>query len=429
MEMKLKNVETMTVRFAHSWCELDSLAKFLEEKAAEGWELTSKTGIVFGFRKSRARKVKISVELVYADDNDSDNERFIEYCQAAGWRHIFSDGKLQIFENDDLLAEPIHTDPALKLATVHRKAKKSNLWAPGITFIIAAIWMKFFWSRFSYLYFASYGALLAMVGMPILMVLLAVQIGLYLRWYYKGKKAVESGRSPDYHKQRFTGIYDKVILVYVFFGIWGGQILDAHSSGSRIEFLITVIIYAVVLLLIICVPFLSARFGKERKGNFYKLLAIAVCVGLLLDGVGAALSDSTDEGLPMDEKPPLTLEDLNIDTKEPDYYCNSGGTFLARYLGGSDYSENEAGYSIAYEIGAGNRDKVCKWLMKSPEDFTKITDEAFGAEEVYLQTENTDTYHRWVLKYADKVVLLETDVPLSDGQKQIAAEAFRNIIL
>ena len=54
--MKLKNVDTMTVRFTHSWCELDSLAEFLEEKAAEGWQLTSKTGIILGFRRSKGRQ-------------------------------------------------------------------------------------------------------------------------------------------------------------------------------------------------------------------------------------------------------------------------------------------------------------------------------------------------------------------------------------
>lgn len=96
--MKLKNVDTMTVRFTHSWCELDSLAEFLEEKAAEGWQLTSKTGIILGFRRSKARQVKISVELVYADDNDEDNERFIEYCRAAGWRHVFSDGNCKFLK-------------------------------------------------------------------------------------------------------------------------------------------------------------------------------------------------------------------------------------------------------------------------------------------------------------------------------------------
>lgn len=289
--------------------------------------------------------------------------------------------------------------------------------------------MKFFWSSFSYRYLFSYGALFAMVGMPLLMVLIAVQMGLYIRWYHNGKKAVERGQSPDYHRQRFTGIYDKVILAYVFFGIWGGQLLDTYYSGRKIEFIITVIIYAVVLLLLVCVPFLSARFGKERKGNFYKLMVIAIAVGLLLDGVGAVLSDASEDSLYAEGNPPLTLEDLNIDTAESDYYCNRGGTFFARYLSGSDYSENKEGYSISYEISVGNMDKICKWLMESPEDFTPVEDEAFGAKEVYLKTVYTGMYSTWVLKYEDKAVLLDTDIPLSDRQKQIIGEKFITLAL
>ena len=43
--MKLKDMNTMTVRFACEYNELDALAEFLEKKAAEGWQLTSKTGV------------------------------------------------------------------------------------------------------------------------------------------------------------------------------------------------------------------------------------------------------------------------------------------------------------------------------------------------------------------------------------------------
>ena len=76
--MKLKDMNTMTVRFACEYNELDALAEFLEKKAAEGWQLTSKTGVSLGFRRSALRKVRVSVELVYYDDNDYDNDRFIE---------------------------------------------------------------------------------------------------------------------------------------------------------------------------------------------------------------------------------------------------------------------------------------------------------------------------------------------------------------
>ncbi len=67
--------------------------------------------------------------------------------------------------------------------------------------------------------------------------------------------------------------------------------------------------------------------------------------------------------------------------------------------------------------------------MESPEDFTPVEDEAFGAKEGYLKTVNTGMYSTWVLKYEDKAVLLDTDIPLSDRQKQIIGEKFITLAL
>lgn len=443
MKLKIKNGDTMTVRFAYEYSELDALAEFLEEKAAEGWQLTSKTGIILGFRRCKARKVKVAVEMVYADDNDLDNERLIEYCQAAGWRHVFSDGKVQIFETEDLDAEPIHTDPVLKLAAVHRKAKKMQLWLPVIALILGGLWMKFFWSHFSYRYFFSNGTVLAMFGMPVLLALLALQIGVYLRWYVKAKRLAESGQAPDYHRKRFTGIADKIMLVYIFGGIWGSQLLDAYFSGIQVRFVMTGVTFAAILLLIVVFPFFSARFGKERRGNFYTLLFIGIALSLVFEAVGGFLEEATENDAYVEtedgyvsvyqDKLPLTMEDLGIETgKFIDRYCDRGGSFFVRHLHGSDSSDNEENYSLSYDAGIGNADKLCAWLMEeqyNPKDFIQVDDGDFGAVEVYLLTGNTDMNDTWVLKYADRAVLLCTDIPLTPEQKQIIGRKFMDLKL
>ena len=59
--------DTFTKRINYEYNELDTIAEYLEEAAADGWELTSKTGAIWGFRRSNPRKVRFSVEVVDTD--------------------------------------------------------------------------------------------------------------------------------------------------------------------------------------------------------------------------------------------------------------------------------------------------------------------------------------------------------------------------
>ena len=63
----MKQKETMTKRMTYECNELDTIAELLEEQAAKGWELTSKIGVIWGFRRSDPRKVQFNVEVVDTD--------------------------------------------------------------------------------------------------------------------------------------------------------------------------------------------------------------------------------------------------------------------------------------------------------------------------------------------------------------------------
>ena len=435
--MKLKDMNTMTVRFACEYNELDALAEFLEKKAAEGWQLTSKTGVSLGFRRSALRKVRVSVELVYSDDNDYDNARFIEYCESAGWRHMFSDGKIQIFETDDLDATPIHTDPALKLAAVHRKAKKMNLWLPVIALFFSCLWMKHFRLNFDYGTLMSSREILAVFGMPFLMLVLVLLAGSYLHWYLKAKKAVADGQSPDYRKKRLNRILDKVILLYIFGGIWGAQLLDAYFSGKRTEMITTLALFAVILLFIILFPFFSARFGTARKGNYGTYLLIGIGLAVLTSAVTGVIIETAESGeyvqvdgsyqmVSLDELP-LTMEDLGIETAAyADRYCDRGGTPFIRYMECDDFSNNEENYFLSYRVYVGNARKLVQWMIESRREFmefSEIEDEGFHGGKTYISVgEGGSKENKWILQYGDRAIWINTNIPLSDSQKKIIRE-------
>lgn len=433
MKLKLKNVDTMTVRFACEDNELDSLAEFLEKKAAEGWELSSKTGVVLGFRRSKARVVKVSVELVYADDHDSDNERLIEYCEAAGWRHIFSDGKIQIFETDDLAAEPIHTDPVVKLETIHRREKKLMLWLPMATFVLNVIIQGYLWVNFDYGYFLENKIVLLMFIMPVLILFVVLQVISYLHWYLNAKKIVAGGQSPDYGKKWFTRITEKILLPILLVLVWGDQLMDAYFSGERMRFMI---IIALCTLCVLFAPFfslVSARFGKRREGNLGMYILVGIILAIVASGIAGAITANTgnDEYVQVDgsyqmvslDELPLTMEDLGIETAAyADRYCDKGGSVFVRYMECDDFSDNRQKYWLSYKIYLGNAKKLSQWFMEERKEFmefSRIEDEKLGAKTIYavVGDEGAEENKR-LLEYDDRIIWLNTNIPLNDSQKQ-----------
>ena len=81
---------------------LDTIADILQEKAAEGWELVSKTGNTWGFRRSKPRTAQFNVEVIDLENPAMELAEFVAYCEAGGWKHAFDAGDIQVFENEDL---------------------------------------------------------------------------------------------------------------------------------------------------------------------------------------------------------------------------------------------------------------------------------------------------------------------------------------
>ena len=92
---EMRQKDTFTKRINYEYNELDTIAEYLEEAAADGWELTSKTGAIWGFRRSNPRKVRFSVEVVDTDVTGDVLDEFIAFCEAGGWKHAFDAGALR----------------------------------------------------------------------------------------------------------------------------------------------------------------------------------------------------------------------------------------------------------------------------------------------------------------------------------------------
>lgn len=425
----MKRKDVLTKRFAYEYNELDSVAEMLEQKAAEGWELTSKTGVAFGFRKCEPKKVKISVELVIADQNDIERKRFIEYCEAGGWRHIFDDGKIQIFETEDLDAEPIHTDQDVKLAMIHKKCIGMRAILP----IVIAIFIGFFCMKMLFPIDAytclRWSSVLPIIGFPMMGLMMAAYAGDYWLWYKRAKACVAKGDAPIYKKTRITAVADKVMLAYIFGGMWGAIMLDAIYSGDVQTVIIESVCFGMVLLFIILFPWLSAKYNRERSGNMALYVACAFLTIIVFTAIQFAFGTDPDDTTA--DEMPLTLADLGIQVEEEtSFWKSQEGTFIAKSMYASetiqkDYSEDddEPFDGMNYQVFTTRYGKAYDLILEDCfssyiKDYKEIQDSAFGANKVYYSQDEA----QWLLLYDEHIIEFSCSFDLTDAQKKFVAE-------
>lgn len=437
--MRGKNI--LTKRFFYSYNELDSVAEFLEKKASEGWELTSKTGVIFGFRKCKPKKVKISVELVETVEGDGQREMFNEMCKAAGWENIFSDGKLQIYQTEDIDALPIHTEPEIKLNLVHKKCRFEQRTLLVIAVILIYFTVKQLINGSIYDIFSSGSLIGTYILFPLLILVALLNIVNYQQWYRKAKKSIEVGESPQYKSSKINKLCNWISGGIATGILWFGLILDDYYIEGIKGAFISGVFLGAVLLFIFLFSLISARFSKSRKGAWPEYIFGGIVVVLLLSmlmiifsnedrGEAVQLSDGSYTTV-YNEDIPLTMEELGITTREYEYRVSDRiGSPLAQRVSFDDFSDNAENSSLYYNIYTVKTqklyDKVTKKLI---EDFASIEAKAasFGANEAYYS--KNDEGYEWLLLYDEGIVKLSADFELAESQKEIAGRELKSYLI
>ena len=428
----MKQKDTMTKRMTYECNELDTIAELLEEQAAAGWALGSKTGVIWGFHKSEPRRVQFNVEVVDTDVVGDALEEFIAFCEADGWKHAFDAGKIQIFENEDLEAEPIHTDPEVKLKIVHDRCKATRLLLPGILFLVFVFLTWKLMSPIGIYQLTSWNSLFMLCILPVFGIIMAALMIDYIRWYKQAKRAVECGQRPVYKRSKISKYSDLFLVTVYVGGIILTVLIDAFYGGSRAYAFYMVGLFAFIIgFCWFLFPRISAKRGKKKSnGLAYGAVAavIAICAGLFVPG--GFFVDAQKDATP---ELPLTQEDLGIakiDAKE--LSLEKSGTFLLKELRCDDYSGS---HSLIYTVYTTKYKKVYDlviedYLVATEEEksdwtysevwynYKEVDEPAFEAKTVYY---NADL-KSWLLLYDNRIVHMYEPKRLSDAQKGIVAE-------
>ena len=376
------------------------------------------------------------MELVYSHEDDADRERFVEYCREAGWKRIFSAGKLQIFETEDLDIPDINTDQEVKLKIINRKCLKDRVFF-GISLLvlyILAFKMLINVGEGDYLDFENSGLLFMRVTLPIIIVIYSFLIVDYIIWYIGARKIVKSGGKPTYLKRPLTRLGDTGTIIFVVLSLVLGNLIDSIYSGDIFDAILLAVATVISLILIGVVPLYIANKNKNKESNGLQfgcitgLVIIAFMIISLSFGMSSGESWEEVDGVYQEvynETLIVNMEDLGIETtRKHDRTRYKEGSPLLQVEYGYDDSTNGYSYKLYYTSYTTRFDWIYntvlneRCLTNKEHDFKEVNDDAFGADKVYYSQGELD----WLLLYKDKIVVIDTNIPFDTEQKEILGE-------
>lgn len=427
--------------------ELDSLKEYLEKKAANGWMLEKREGMICYFKRCEPKEVRFSVEIFkrvsdYTMSYEEANVMYIDLCEAAGWHFVCADGQVQILYTEDKSVIPIETDAKLKLETIHNSIRRDKLFG---WIIMGCLGPFILYSRFhngmveilsNYMEFSLVFLWLLIPSINL------CQAILYFSWYYRMRRKIENGEDFSYSKNKGNKIIFTIAFLFVIIWFIGTLVTFAITGDSSVIFFGS--IYIAIPLTIVCIQILKILIQKNgiKKifgqschylGSAILFLAVANAIVLVLTGgmylgiwnenaetvtykdiVGEVVTETK-----YNDTLPLTLEDLGIEIiGDYDTCAETDDSFIINrdhyYQTPMDnnYQEDDLQYSI-YRI---NNNWIYDTVLKeeyTEYDYHEVKMPQFQANKVYYSEEGYNTY---LLLYDNMILNLQTTFKLNDFQ-------------
>lgn len=275
---------------AFSFYDHTGIAAHLEQMAQKGWMLEEIGNYFWVYRRIQPRKVHFAVTYypkasAFDPDFPEEQQEFHEFCGRSGWRLAASSAQMQIFCNEGEDPLPIETDPQLEVDTLHRAAKRSYLPVYGVLLALAAVMGGLFVGELltgdAAGLLADGGSLFSGWVWLLLLLLCAVEVGGYLSWHRRAKRAAQRGEflPTSSHKRLQLGI---LVLVLVSFACWLlGKVLAGTALG-QVSAVLGVLYMAVLILLVNGVKRFLKREGASARVNRTATFAASFLLAFVL---------------------------------------------------------------------------------------------------------------------------------------------------
>ena len=441
--------------------DYQGVERHLEKMEARGWRL-ERTGLFWKYRRVEPRQVHYAVTYIpglseFDPVPTREQTQLRELCAAAGWEEAGNWLQMQIFRTEQPDPLPLETEDAVRLDVLRRAGRKSVvqqniLLILTLLLLLAQNLFRLFWDPVQILSMTSW--MLAMLGLLLAFLVTAGNLLDYVLWIRRSERSVAQGGpcapSSGYRwlARIFWPLYGVVMLGYVL-------ALVTEGSPQILPVLLLYLAGLVVLILLVR----GVREGLRRRGvnkSTNKALTVAADVlgAVVLVGGFSALMfwGVTQQGWFLDRPAavyeidgfsfkiyhddlPLTVEDLTgLELENYSYERTEYNSPLLGYLWGTQWYLSIAGAGepgLSYEVVTVRAPFLYDWcLSKRLEEYEEYPDREYrpedpspwGAQAAYRLWWDGEAWDWWLLCWEDRIVKLHADWPLTDRQKEIAAE-------
>lgn len=441
--------------------DYQGVERHLEKMEARGWRL-ERTGLFWKYRRVEPRQVHYAVTYIpglseFDPVPTREQTQLRELCAAAGWEEAGDWLQMQIFRTEQPDPLPLETEDAVRLDVLRRAGRKSIV-QQNIPLILMLLLMlaqnifRLFWDPVRILSMTSW--MLAMLGLLLTFLVTAGNLLDYALWIRRSERSVAQGGpcapSSGYRwlARIFWPLYGVALLGYVL-------ALVTEGSPQILPVLLLYLVGLVVLILLVR----GVREGLRRRGvnkSTNKALTVAADVlgaVVLVGGFSALIFwGVTQQGWFLDRPAavyeidgfqfkiyhddlPLTVEDLTgLELENYSYERTEYNSPLLGYLWGTQWYLSIAGAGepgLSYEVVTVRAPFLYDWcLSKRLEEYEEYPDREYrpedsspwGAQAAYRLWWDGEAWDWWLLCWEDRIVKLHADWPLTDRQKEIAAE-------
>jgi heme/copper-type cytochrome/quinol oxidase subunit 2 len=394
-----------TVYFLYEAYECSALEEYFESMAESGWLIKSISRPFLKFEKIEPKKLKFSVDILnkisaYDPEDSEDALDYREYCEAAGWKYVCQDKKIQVFYTEDYNSTiDIQTDEGEKFKSLV-KASLGNmilymalvvLWS----WIISGDLMR---GDISYKITSNF-MIAASLGIGTFIFIYIGKIISFIIWFFKARKQVKEDKAIPYNN--YKQLRTKNILLISYMLVWVGLflyllILDEtkYKNGN--------IIFLVLMISVVIISVFVARYIRKKKYSRQTNITLAmggglaaVFIGLILVGITISISLLSEDNINEIAKTrsKLTISDFGYKENESDFYGDYQKSILAEKV---YYSSNDEVNSLSYTVLNSKyawiielqENRITEWVSRFEEDL-KIRNTSLPSNvKVYSDEEN-----------------------------------------
>ncbi|WP_238906825.1 DUF2812 domain-containing protein [Clostridium sp. YIM B02506] len=394
-----------TVFFLYEPYECSALEEYFEAMAESRWLIKSINRPFLKFEKIESKKLKFSVDILnkisaYDPEDSEDALDYREYCEAAGWKYICQDKKIQVFYADEYnKAIDIHTDESEKFKSVV-KASVGNVFSYITT---VALWIFLIWislRRGDISYDITSNLMIAtLVSVCIGIVIYVSKIMSFIIWFFKAKRQLKDNKSMPYNNYKQVKIKNSLSIfhILIWFGLYCFLLIRDESNYEKGNSVLVILMISAVIISVFVVRYIrNKRYSREKNITLtISGAVVAIFIWLILAGISISIDALNEDNINEMAKTrsKLTISDFGYKENESDFYGDYQKSLLAERVYYSNRDENN---SLSYTVLNSKypwivelqENRIIEWVSRFEEDL-KITNTNLSSDiKVYSDKEN-----------------------------------------